>query len=89
MRWLGLAFCAFVAWRVAPYFRHPSDPNAAIVEAVMAHPARFESEPLLYAGEHTDARALEFYSQYRVLGVDRLPQEAAQPRPSWCQGRKA
>jgi len=66
--------------------RHPSDPNRAIVDAVMAHPARFEGEPLLYAGEHTDARVLEFYSRYRVPRRGRPAQEAASPGRPGARG---
>jgi len=57
------------------YLRHPPDPNHAWVAAVLAHPARYSGEPLLFVGEHTNARALEFYSGYRVTALYQLPSE--------------
>jgi hypothetical protein len=55
------------------YLRHPPDPNHAWVAAVRIHPAKYRGEPLLFVGEEPDARALEFYSDYKVQAVSRFP----------------
>jgi hypothetical protein len=39
----------------------------------LAHPAQVKGEPLLFVGEETDARVLEFYSDYQVKSMDQLP----------------
>ncbi|HUO58918.1 MAG TPA: glycosyltransferase family 39 protein [bacterium] len=57
------------------YWRHPPDPNHAWVATVLAHPARYPGEPLIFVGENTDARALEFYCDYRIQAVDDLPRQ--------------
>jgi 4-amino-4-deoxy-L-arabinose transferase-like glycosyltransferase len=60
------------------YLRHPPDPNHAWVAAVLAHPARYRGETLLFLGDPTNARALEFYSDYQVKPIFQMPSE----RPS-------
>jgi 4-amino-4-deoxy-L-arabinose transferase-like glycosyltransferase len=55
------------------YLRHPPDPNHAWVAAVLKYPARYRGEPLFFLGEHTDGRALEFYSDYNVKAISQMP----------------
>ncbi len=60
-------------WKTQDYLRHPPDPNRVWAAAVLAHPAQRKGQPLLFLGEETDARALEFYSDYQVEPIDQLP----------------
>jgi hypothetical protein len=55
------------------YWRHPPDPNRVWVLAVQAHPALYPGEPLYFVGEEPDARALEFYSDYKVYPLSQIP----------------
>jgi 4-amino-4-deoxy-L-arabinose transferase-like glycosyltransferase len=55
------------------YLRYPPDPNHAWVAAVLAHPASYRGEPLLFLGDPTNARALEFYSDYQVKPIFQMP----------------
>ncbi len=55
------------------YWRNPPDPNRAWVWAVLTHPAVYPGEPLYFVGEETDARVLEFYSDYQVFPLAQLP----------------
>jgi hypothetical protein len=64
-----------LAWKAQDYLRHPPDPNRVWVAAVLAHPAQTPGQPLLFVGEHTDARALEFYGDYQVEPISQLPAE--------------
>jgi 4-amino-4-deoxy-L-arabinose transferase-like glycosyltransferase len=70
---LTAAWALGAGWKAQDYLRHPPDPNRVWVAAVLAHPARMKGEPLLFLGEETDARALEFYSDYQVEPIDQLP----------------
>jgi 4-amino-4-deoxy-L-arabinose transferase-like glycosyltransferase len=60
--WLGAA-----TFKAQAYWRNPPDPNGGLVEAVLAHPPRAAGEKLLFLGEHTDARAIQFYTSYQVV----------------------
>jgi 4-amino-4-deoxy-L-arabinose transferase-like glycosyltransferase len=55
------------------YLRHPPDPNHAWVAAVLKHPAPHRGDPLLFVGDHTNARVLEYYCDYHVIPVPSLP----------------
>jgi 4-amino-4-deoxy-L-arabinose transferase-like glycosyltransferase len=68
--WLGVS-----AFKVQDYWRNPPDPNGVLVEAVLAHPPKAAGEKLLFLGEHTDARAIQFYTPYQVVA-----REGAWPR---------
>src|SRR5665213_2255867 len=57
------------------YWRNPPDPNRVWVLAVLTHPALYRGEPLYFVGEETDARALEFYSDYKIHSISKLPAE--------------
>jgi hypothetical protein len=61
------------AWNAQAYWRNPPDPNRVWVAAVLTYPARYRGEPLLFVGEHTDARVLEFYSDYQVIPLSQKP----------------
>ena len=61
------------AYQAQDYLRHPPDPNHAWVAAVLKYPAQTPGQPLLFVGEETDARALEFYSDYAVTCLTQLP----------------
>jgi hypothetical protein len=62
--------CAF---KTQNYWRKPPDPNRVWVLAVLAHPAVYPGEALYFVGEETDARALEFYSDYQIYPLSQLP----------------
>lgn len=64
--------CGF---KTQDYWRHPPDPNRVWVLAVLTHPALYRGEPLYFVGEETDARALEFYSDYKIFPISKLPAE--------------
>jgi hypothetical protein len=72
--WTGAA-----AYKAQDYWRNPPDPNGGLVEEVLAHPPRVSGEKLLFLGEHTDARAIQFYTSYRVVALEG-------PWPSEIQG---
>lgn len=62
-------------YKTQDYWRHPPDPNRVWVLAVLTHPALYFREPLYFVGEETDARALEFYSDYKIHPISKLPAE--------------
>src|SRR5665213_3173431 len=62
-------------YKTQDYWRHPPDPNRVWVLAVLTHPALYRGEPLYFVGEETDARALEFYSDYKIYPISKLPAE--------------
>jgi hypothetical protein len=62
--------CGF---KTQDYWRNPPDPNRVWVLAVLTHPALYPGEPLYFVGEETDARVLEFYSDYKIYPLPQLP----------------
>jgi hypothetical protein len=91
-RWARIGFSGLVVacgWNAQDYLRHPPDPNRVWVAAVSAHPARFKGEPLWFVGEHTDGRALEFYSGYEVRELEALPRERPREAVLFQHGGKA
>ncbi len=62
--------CGF---KTQDYWRNPPDPNRVWVLAVLNHPALYPGEPLYFVGEEPDARALEFYSNYKVYSLSQIP----------------
>jgi len=62
--------CGF---KTQDYWSHPPDPNRVWVLAVQAHPALYPGEPLYFVGEETDARVLEYYSDYKVYPLSQIP----------------
>jgi 4-amino-4-deoxy-L-arabinose transferase-like glycosyltransferase len=66
--------CGF---KTQDYWRNPPDPNRVWVLAVLSHPALYRGEPLYFVGEETDARVLEFYSDYQIYPLPQIP--AQQP----------
>jgi hypothetical protein len=62
-------------YKTQDYWRHPPDPNRVWVLAVLTHPALYRGEPLYFVGEETDARALEFYSDYKIYPIFKIPAE--------------
>jgi 4-amino-4-deoxy-L-arabinose transferase-like glycosyltransferase len=76
-------------WKVHAYWCNPPDPNRVWVLAVLAHPARYPGETLLFVGEHTDARVLEFYGDYHVIPIDRLPPKRPHAAILFQEGDKA
>lgn len=70
---LSLLWLASLGYKAQDYLRHPPDPNRVWVAEVLAHPAQTKGQPLLFVGEETDARALEFYSDYKVKALDHFP----------------
>jgi 4-amino-4-deoxy-L-arabinose transferase-like glycosyltransferase len=76
--WMGLLMTAWVlgcGFKTQDYWRNPPDPNRVWVLAVLAHPALYPGEPLYFVGEETDARVLEFYSDYKIHSLSQLPME--------------
>ncbi len=74
--WLTAALTVAIiasAWNAQAYWQNPPDPNRVWVAAVLTYPARYHREPLLFVGEHTDARVLEFYSDYQVIPISGKP----------------
>lgn len=77
-RWFYAAFGLLLlanGIKTQHYLRYPPDPNHAWVAAVLAHPAGYRGEPLLFLGDPTNARALEFYSDYQVKPIFQMPSE--------------
>lgn len=57
------------------YWFNPPDPNRVWVLAVLEHPAEYPGQNLYFVGEDTDARVLEFYSDYHVISLAQMPTE--------------
>ncbi len=57
------------------YWIDPPDPNRIWVLAVLEHPAEYPGQNLYFVGEETDARVLEFYSNYHVISLAQMPTE--------------
>lgn len=70
---LSALWFAALGYKAQDYLRHPPDPNRVWVAEVLAHPAQTKGQPLLFVGKETDARALEFYSDYKVTALDQFP----------------
>jgi 4-amino-4-deoxy-L-arabinose transferase-like glycosyltransferase len=78
--WMGALLTIWIlgcGFKTQDYWRNPPDPNRVWVLAVLTHPALYPGEPLYFVGEETDARVLEFYSDYKIYPLPQLP--AKQP----------
>lgn len=76
--WMGALLTLWVlgcGFKTQDYWRNPPDPNRVWVLAVLAHPALYPGEPLYFVGEETDARVLEFYSDYKIYPLSQIPLE--------------